>query len=60
MAFAGVGTDGSTIFEASLLAGQGIRQELGGLGHRGYTISLHDPGFSLRMLLAVVVALVRA
>ncbi len=60
MAFAGVKPDGSVIFEASIMAGQGMMQGLSGLGRRAYAISLHDPGFSQRMLLAVVVALDQA
>ena len=57
MAFAGVGPNGSVIFEASILAGQGMMQGLSDLEHRAYSINLVDSGFSQRSLLTVVVAL---
>jgi len=56
-AFTVVRTDGSPIFEASMLGGSGLRQDLTAVDKRAYSVNLVDQGFSAPMLLAVITAL---
>jgi len=57
MAFTGVKPDGSVIFRASFSPGPGLRQALGELGRKAYSIDLVDPEFALQTLLTVITAL---
>jgi len=60
IAFTGVKTDGSVMFQASMATGSGLRQTLSELGHKAYAISLADSGFPLAALLTVITALDQA
>ena len=53
-------TDGSTIFEASLVSGSGMMDSLSALTHLNLAIALYDKDFPLTTLLTVIVAIDQA
>jgi hypothetical protein len=55
--FSGVRLDGSRIFDASLSAGQGVREALNAFEHRSYSIEVLDSGFPLATLVTLIAAI---
>jgi hypothetical protein len=55
-AFSLTGLDGTSIFEASSVPSQGVRQAFSSVEHKAHSVRLFDQGFLLPVLLAVFVA----
>lgn len=60
LSFSMVRPDGSTVFDTSIVSGQGLRQTLSALTHEYFSVRLYDQGFPINNLLAIIAAVDQA